>query len=85
MSVTIRCSTRLAAKCASRVPNVTLLAQKVLVSKWEPSVSQPSDSQVVVDFQQTFQGPLDSAKRAAFRALMKFDVAGFECMFEEAC
>jgi hypothetical protein len=57
----------------------------VLVSKWEPSASQPSDSQVVADFQPTFQGLLDSAKRAALRAPMKFDVAGFECMFEEAC
>ena len=84
-SVTIRRSTRLVAKCASRAPNATLQAQKVLVSKWEPSVSQPSDSQVVADFQQTFQGSFDSAKRAALRALMKFDVVGFECMFEEAC
>ena len=31
------------------------------------------------------RGQLDSAKRAALRALMKFDVTGFECMFEEAC
>ena len=84
-SITIRRSTRLVAKCASRAPNATLQAQKVLVSKWEPTASQPSDNQVVVDFQRSFQGPLDSAKRAAFRALMKFDVAGFECMFEEAC
>ena len=75
-SVTIRRSTCLAAKCGSQAPNATLQAQKVLVSKWEPSVSQPSDSQVVADFQQTFQGPLDSAKRATLRALMKFDVAG---------
>ena len=33
LSVTIRRSTRLAAKCASRAPNATLQAQKVLVSK----------------------------------------------------
>jgi len=84
-SVTIRRSTRLVAKCASWAPNATLQAQKVLVSKWEPSASQPSDSQVVADFQQTFQGPLDAAKRAALRALMKFYVVGFECLFEEAC
>jgi hypothetical protein len=32
-SVTIRRSTRLAAKCAARAPNATLQAQKVLVSK----------------------------------------------------
>jgi hypothetical protein len=38
-SVTIRRSTRLAAKCASRAPNAALQAQKVLVSKWEPSAS----------------------------------------------
>jgi hypothetical protein len=36
-SVTIRRSMCLAAKCASRAPNATLQAQKVLVSKWEPS------------------------------------------------
>jgi hypothetical protein len=57
----------------------------VLVSKWEPTASEPSDNQVVEDFQRSFQGPLDSAKRAALRALMKFDMAEFECMFEEAC
>jgi len=58
--------------------------RRCFVSKWEPTASQPSDTQVVADFQQTFQGPLDSAKRAALRALMKFDVVGFECIFEEA-
>jgi hypothetical protein len=57
----------------------------VLVSKWEPTALQPSNTEIVVDFQQAFQGPLDSAKRDALRVLMKFDVAGFECMFEEAC
>ena len=46
---------------------------------------EPSDKQVVADFPRSFQGPLDSAKRDALRALMRFDVAGFECMFEEAC
>jgi hypothetical protein len=54
------------------------------VSKWEPTASQPSDNQVVANFKRSFQGPLDSAKRAALRVLMKFDVAGFECMFKEA-
>jgi hypothetical protein len=37
----------------------------------------------VADFQWSFEGPLDSAKRDALHAFMKFDVAGFECMFEE--
>jgi hypothetical protein len=72
-------------KCASRAPNAPVQAQKVLVSKWEPTTSQPSDYQVVTDFQQSFQGPLDSSKRAGLRALTKFDVAGFEYMFKEAC
>jgi hypothetical protein len=49
-SITIHRSTHLAAKCASRAPNATLQAQKVLVSKWEPSASLPVDSQVVADF-----------------------------------
>jgi hypothetical protein len=80
-SVTIHRSTRLAAKCASRAPNATLQAQKVLMSKWEPTASQPSDNQVVADFQRSFQGPLDSSKRAALRTHMKFDVT----WFEEAC
>jgi hypothetical protein len=43
-SVTVRRSTHLAAKCAARAPNATLQAQKVLVSKWEPFASQPSDN-----------------------------------------
>jgi hypothetical protein len=55
------------------------------VSKWEPTASQSLDTQIVANIQQAFQDPLDSAKREALRALMKFDVAGFECMFEEAC
>jgi hypothetical protein len=38
-SVTICRSTRLAEKCASRAPNATLQAQKVLMSKWEPTAS----------------------------------------------
>ena len=59
--------------------------RRCFVSKWEPFASLLSDFQVVADFQQTLQGPLDSAKRAALRALMKFNLAGFECMFEEAC
>jgi hypothetical protein len=82
--VTIRRSMLLAAKCASRARNATLQAQKVVVSKWKPTTSRPSDNQVVVDFRRLFQGPLDSAKRDALRALMMFDTAGFECMFEEA-
>ena len=53
-SVTIHRSMRLVAKCASRAPNSTLQALKVLVPKWEPFASQPSDSQVLVEFQQTF-------------------------------
>ena len=57
----------------------------MLVSKWKPTVSQSSDTQVVADFLQTFQGLLDSAKRAVLRELMKFDVVGFERMFEVAC
>ena len=83
-SVTIRRSTRLAAKCASRAPNATLQALKVIVSKWEHTASQPSNNQVVAGFQWSFQGPLDSAKRDALSALMKYDVAEFECIFEEA-
>jgi hypothetical protein len=56
------------------------------VSKWEPSTSQRSDTQVVADFKKGLQGPLDSAKREALRALLKFDVSGFEFEgFEEAC
>jgi hypothetical protein len=63
-----------------------LQAQKVLVSKWEPSASQRSDTQVVADFKKGLQGPINSAKREALRALLKFDVSGFEFEgFEEAC
>jgi hypothetical protein len=29
--------------------------------------------------------PLDSAKRAALCELMKFDLVGVDCVFEEAC
>jgi hypothetical protein len=60
--------------------------KKVLVSKWKPSASQRSDTQVVADFNKGLQGPLDSAKREALRALLKFDVAGFVFgEFNEAC
>jgi hypothetical protein len=58
----------------------------VLASKWEPSASQRSDTQIVADFKKGLQGLLDSAKREALRVLLKFDVAGFEFEeFEEAC
>jgi hypothetical protein len=40
----------------------------------------------VVDFKKGLQSPLDSAKREALRALLKFDVSGFEFEgFEKAC
>jgi hypothetical protein len=40
----------------------------------------------VADFKKGLQGPLSSAKREALRALLKFDVSGFEFEgFEEAC
>jgi hypothetical protein len=58
----------------------------VLVYKWEPSTSQRSDTQVVANFKKGLQGPLDSAKREALRALLKFDLSGFKFEgFEEAC
>jgi hypothetical protein len=40
----------------------------------------------VTDFKKILQCPLDSAKREALRALLKFDVSGFEFEgFEGAC
>jgi hypothetical protein len=40
----------------------------------------------VADFKKGLQGPLDSTKREALRALLKFDVVGFMFgEFDKAC
>jgi hypothetical protein len=64
-----------------------LQPQKVLTAKWNPTrqPQQKASAQVIAAFKQIFQEPLDSAKRAALCELMKFDLAGIDCMFEEAC
>jgi hypothetical protein len=83
----IRRSGRLAAKCGSRASNATLQAQKVLTSKWDPSSAarpQPS-KEIVAACKMAFKSPLDTVKREALRELLKFDLSGIECMFEEAC
>jgi tRNA A37 threonylcarbamoyladenosine dehydratase len=49
------------------------------------AAQQNAPAQVVAAFKQTLQEPLDSAKRAALREPMKFDLVGVDCMFEEAC
>lgn len=82
---TIRRSGRLALKDASRAPNATLQAQQVLSSKWELAVRNQPTREVIEALKTAFKGPIDSARREALRELLKFDLTGIECVFEEAC
>jgi hypothetical protein len=59
----------------------------MLVAKWEPTAvarTQPPND-VVLAFKSAFKEPLDSAKREALNELLKFDLSGVQCAFDEAC
>jgi hypothetical protein len=46
--------------------------------------TQPPND-VVLAFKSAFKEPLDSAKREALNELLKFDLSGVQCAFDEAC
>jgi hypothetical protein len=75
-----RRSDRLAAKSAFRDPNPEKQAKRVLVGKWQPSVSAPlsetatPEATIAVRFHETFRKPLSSSKREAVQEL--FPMAG---------
>jgi hypothetical protein len=75
-----RHSDRLAAKSVYRDPNPEKQAKRVMLSKWQPSASDPRSALVTPDatiatrFHETFKEPLSSSKRAAMQEL--FPMAG---------
>jgi hypothetical protein len=74
-NLVLRRSDRLAAKSVYRDLNSEKQAKRVMLRKWQPSVSPMTpDATIATWFHETFQEPLSSSKSKAMQEL--FPVAG---------